>query len=135
MNINKEKPKHFIFSRVNIDLFKVCTFPCLLIMAPHSRNVFINYKNLKGSFTLSDGNGNGKFIFRRECSYWGWGGVCQRQWQQQRHPNTYVIDFAVAVAIAAAKWVPNPFHDDAVAIAVDAPSSVNTPIGFHTTHS
>ena len=24
----------------------------------------------KGSFTLSDGNGNGKFIFRCECSHW-----------------------------------------------------------------
>ena len=42
---------------------------------------------------------------------------------------------AIAIAIAGAKWVSNPFHDDAVAIAVDAPSSVNTPIGFHTTHS
>ena len=65
------------------------------------------------------------------------GGGCQQQWQWQRHPNTYIIYFAVAIAIAiaGAKWVSNPFHDDAVAIAVDAPSSVNTPIGFHTTHS
>ena len=25
----------------------------------------------KGTFTLNDGNGNGKIIFRRECSHWG----------------------------------------------------------------
>ena len=36
--------------------------------------------------------------------------------------NTYV-----GVAIAAAKWVSNPFHDDIIVIAIDAPSSVNTP--------
>ena len=34
---------------------------------------------------------------------------------------------AIAIAVAAAKWVPNPFHDNAVAIAIDTPSSVNTP--------
>ena len=35
--------------------------------------------NFEGSFTLGGGNGNGKIIFRRECSHWG---GCQ--WQRQR---------------------------------------------------
>ena len=39
----------------------------------------------KGSFTLSDGNGNDKFIFQRECSRCG----------QQRQGQTYIyLDFA-----------------------------------------
>ena len=33
----------------------------------------------------------------------------------------------LSIAIAAAKWVPNPFHDDTVAVVVDAPFSVNAP--------
>ena len=39
--------------------------------------------------------------------------------------------FAFAIAVAAAKWVSNPFHDDAVAIAiavaVDAPQCEHPP--------
>ena len=30
----------------------------------------------------------------------------------------HICKFAFAVAIATAKWVPNPFHDDVVAVAV-----------------
>ena len=49
--------------------------------------------------------------------------------RQRQHPNTYICKFAVAVA--AAKWVPNPFHDDIVAVAVAAPlPNVNTPYLF-----
>ena len=56
----------------------------------------------------------------------------QQQWQRH-HPNTYIcwhppqFAFAIAVATANPFHSKNLFHDDAIAIAVDAPSSVNTP--------
>ena len=46
----------------------------------------------------------------------------RRQWQWQ-HPNTYML----LLPLLLQKLVSNPFHDDIIAVAVDAPSSVNTP--------
>ena len=63
----------------------------------------------KGSFTRSDGNGNDIVA---SVHTWGEG-------RQRQHPNTYICKFAIAVATA--KWVPNLFHDDIVAIAVAVP--------------
>ena len=38
-------------------------------------------RNILGSFTLSDDNGNGKFIFRHECSHWRGGAAMARNIQ------------------------------------------------------
>ena len=49
------------------------------------------------------------------------------------HICLYLTQF-LSVAVAVTKWVQNPFTNDAIAIAIATPSSVNTPIGFHITH-
>ena len=86
--------------------------------------------HVKGSFTLGGGNGNGKIIFRRECSHWG--GV-------SGNGNGKMQCYQIGCRCHCRhKWVSNPFHEVAVnvtfAVAVAAPS-VNTPIGLHTTYS
>ena len=68
--------------------------------------------SFKGSFTLSHGNGNGKFFF--PSVMFTLRGL-QRQ-RQQQHPNTFLCRSKFAFAVAIAKWVYNPFHDDTFAI-------------------
>ena len=55
----------------------------------------------------------------------------QRQWQETSK-YIYVIDFAVAIAVtvATAKWVPNPFQDDIIAVAIDAPPVIYNDLYF-----
>ena len=63
----------------------------------------------------------------------------------KKHPNTYVeiatplqcehshliaLNPFFSIALATAKWVPNPFHDDTIAVASNIPNNVNTPVLF-----